>query len=93
MMLILVKEKCYVTITKDCALGIDAGVKKQTQKFALTEIMMRLTDDVARQLMELTDLKKVWDTLDEIYLANNIPNTIDVIRRLFNYRLDTSLTL
>lgn len=34
---------------------------------------MRLTDEVARQVMGLSDPKKVWDKLDSVYLANNVP--------------------
>lgn len=31
--------------------------------------------------------------LDEIYQAKNIPNTVEVVERLCNYKLDINLSL
>lgn len=40
MLLILVKEKVDVAITKECPFGIAADLKKETQRLAITEVMM-----------------------------------------------------
>lgn len=52
---------------------------------------MRLTDEVARQAMDVSDPKKVRDKLDSEYLANNVHNIV-VVGRVFNFRLDVTIT-
>ncbi|KAL9680097.1 hypothetical protein QQ045_017974 [Rhodiola kirilowii] len=59
---ILIKEKCWRAISEEWLCPTSDQAEKDLKEVALAEIMMRLTDDVARPLMKITDPKVLWDT-------------------------------
>ncbi|KAL9680326.1 hypothetical protein QQ045_018204 [Rhodiola kirilowii] len=64
---ILIREKCYEAVSEEWPSGMEENAKKKLSELAFLEIIIRLTDDVARQVYTCTSAKKLWDTLDDIY--------------------------
>ncbi|CAN1295066.1 hypothetical protein LINPERPRIM_LOCUS22707, partial [Linum perenne] len=54
---ILIKEKCYKAISEDWPEGTTDAQKKDMKEMAHSEIMIRLADDVARQVVSHSEPK------------------------------------
>ncbi|CAM8931497.1 unnamed protein product [Rhodiola kirilowii] len=90
---ILIKEKCWDVVEGDWQEGATYRYKKKLSDLAHSEIMLRLSDDVATQVVSHTDPKKLWDALESIFLAKSLPNRISLLCKLFTCKMDTSMTL
>ncbi|CAM8886302.1 unnamed protein product [Rhodiola kirilowii] len=90
---ILIKEKCWRAVSEDWLCPTSDQAKKDLKEIALSEIMMRLTDDVARQVMKITDPKVLWDTLKATYQTKSLPNRIFLLKKMFTFKMDVSLSI
>jgi hypothetical protein len=64
MQVILTKERLYHAITDVWDVDVTTAEKKEVQSLAHAEIMLRLTDEVARQVVNHTEPKPLWDALE-----------------------------
>ncbi|CAM8956547.1 unnamed protein product [Rhodiola kirilowii] len=90
---ILIKEKCWDAVAEDWQEGATKRYKRKLRDLAHSEIILRLSDDVARQVVSHTNPKNLWDALESIFLAKSLPNRISLLVRLFTFKMDTSITL
>ncbi|CAM8947710.1 unnamed protein product [Rhodiola kirilowii] len=90
---ILIKEKCYRAIEDVWIANTTDEDKKEIRDLAHSEIIMRLNDNVARQVMTITDPKLLWERLEEKYLSTSLPNRISLLGRLFTFKMDIHLTI
>ncbi|CAM8893574.1 unnamed protein product [Rhodiola kirilowii] len=90
---ILIKEKCYRAIEDTWVANTTDDVKKEIRDLAHSEIIMRLNDHVARQVMTITDPKALWEKLEEKYLSTSLPNRISLLGRLFTFKMDVHMTI
>ncbi|CAM8954966.1 unnamed protein product [Rhodiola kirilowii] len=90
---ILIKEKCYRAITQEWLDPTSAAKKEEICDIAHSEIMIRLSDEVLRQVVNIFDPKELWDTLESIYLTKSLPSRISLLSSLFNFRMNTSLSI
>ncbi|CAM8970979.1 unnamed protein product [Rhodiola kirilowii] len=90
---ILVKEKCWRAVSEEWLSPTSDQAKRDLKQLALAEIMMRLTDDVARPLMKIKDPKELWDTLKATYQTKSLPNRIFLLKKLFTFKMDLSLSI
>ncbi|CAM8943799.1 unnamed protein product [Rhodiola kirilowii] len=90
---ILVKEKYWRAVSEEWLSPTSDQVKKDLKQLALAEIMMRLTDDVARPLMKIKDPKVLWDSLKTTYQTKSLPNRIFLLKKLFTFKMELSLSI
>ncbi|CAM8944713.1 unnamed protein product [Rhodiola kirilowii] len=90
---ILIREKCYRTVTGEWLDPTSEERKHELRELAHLEIMVRLANDVLRQVVSISDAKELWDTLETIYLTKSLPSRIALLCKLFNFRMDTSLSI
>ncbi|CAM8913689.1 unnamed protein product [Rhodiola kirilowii] len=90
---ILIKEKCWRDVSEEWLCPTSDQMKKDLKEVTLAEIMMRLTDDVGRPLMKITDPKVSWDTLTTTYQTKSLPNRIFLFKKLFTFKMDLSLSI
>ncbi|CAM8994232.1 unnamed protein product [Rhodiola kirilowii] len=94
MKVILVKEKCYRAVTEEWRIVPTSDQQKiDMKKMAYSEIMMRLSDDVSRQVIQHTEPKTLWEELENIYFAKSLPNRISLQTKLFTFKMDVSMSL
>lgn len=60
---------------------------------AHSEMMMRLADDVARQVVSITDAKSLWKALEDLFMTKSLPSRISLLCRLFTFKMDVNMTL
>ncbi|CAM8965734.1 unnamed protein product [Rhodiola kirilowii] len=89
----LVKEKCYKAVTEEWIIPTFDQQKTDMKELAYSEIMMRLTDDVARKVMHHTEPKTLWDELEKIYLVKSLPNRISLQTKLFTFKMNVFMSL
>ena len=90
---ILVKEKCWKAVTQEYPAGTSDEKKLEMDEQAQCEIMIRLADDVARQVYTSKTAKELWDLLVKLFLTKSLPSRISLLCRLFTYKMDASLSL
>ncbi|CAM8956457.1 unnamed protein product [Rhodiola kirilowii] len=90
---ILIKEKCYRAIEDTWVANTTDDVKNEIRDLAHSEIMIRLTDDVARQFMTVDNPKVLWEKLEEKYLSKSLPDRISLLSRLFTFKMDVRMTI
>ncbi|CAM8999575.1 unnamed protein product [Rhodiola kirilowii] len=90
---ILIKEKCWRDVSEEWLCPTSDQVRRDLKEVALAEIMMRLTDDVARPFMKIIDPKVLWDTLKTTYQTKSLPNRIFLLKKLFTFKMDLSLSI
>ncbi|CAM8959955.1 unnamed protein product [Rhodiola kirilowii] len=90
---ILIKEKCWRAVSEEWLCPTSEQAKKDLIEIALTEIMLRLTDDVARPLMKVTDPMVLWDTLKATYQTKSLPSRMFLLKKLFTFNMDLSLSI
>ncbi|CAM8878013.1 unnamed protein product [Rhodiola kirilowii] len=93
MQAVLTKEKCWRAVTETWGAATSDERKKELQEQAHAEIMMRLSDDIIRQFVSITNPKTVWDKLDEIFLSKSLPSKITLLCRLFNFKMNQSWSI
>ncbi|CAM8925998.1 unnamed protein product [Rhodiola kirilowii] len=89
----LVKEKCYRAVTKEWIALTSDQQKIGMKELAYSEIMMRLIDNVSREVMHHSEPKTLWDELDKMYLVKSLPNRISLQTKLFTFMMDVSMSL
>ncbi|CAN1128690.1 hypothetical protein LINPERHAP2_LOCUS4789 [Linum perenne] len=89
----LMKEKCYSAVTKDRPAETSELKKVKLNDMAHAEIFIRLSNDVARQVVSITDAQTLWLTLEEIFLSKPVPNLISLLCKFFTFKMDVSLTV
>ncbi|CAM8944985.1 unnamed protein product [Rhodiola kirilowii] len=90
---ILIKEKCYRAVTQEWLDPTSAEKRKEISDIAHSEIMIRLSDEVLRQVVNISEPKELWDTIESIYLTKSLPSRISLLSSLFNFRMNTSLSI
>ena len=90
---LLIKEKCWKAIEGVWPPNTKAETKTEASEMAHAEIMMRLTDDVARQVLNYTDAKSLWKALETQYLKTSLPSKISLLCRLFSFKMDVNVPL
>ena len=90
---ILTKKKCLKAITEEWADETSEATKKELQEQAHAEIIIRLADEVARQVVTISKPKDLWDALTAKYMTKSLPSTITLLSALFNFKMNTSVTL
>jgi len=104
---ILIKQKCWKAISTPLPSPPSTSDKgKETEEattayenqleldeLAHSEIMLRITDEVARQVVSKTTAKELWDALKDIYEVKSLPNRISLLCQLFTYKMNTAIPL
>ena len=90
---ILVKEKCWKAVSDEWPKDTKDEEKTELQELAYSEIIIRLADDVARQVVSNTKPKALWDALESIYLNKSLPSRISLLCKLFTFKMNPSLTV
>ncbi|CAN1122164.1 hypothetical protein LINPERPRIM_LOCUS2609, partial [Linum perenne] len=76
MKVILIKDKCYKGISEDWYEETTDTQKWDMKEMALSEITIRLADDVARQVVNHSEPKALWDALEIICLTKSLSSSI-----------------
>ncbi|CAM8920600.1 unnamed protein product [Rhodiola kirilowii] len=90
---VLIKEKCWKAIEDKWHVPTSDDAKKELRDLAHSEIMIRLTDNVARQFMTIDNPKDLWKKLEEKYISTSLPNRITLLSRLFNFKMDVNMSI
>ncbi|CAM8990906.1 unnamed protein product [Rhodiola kirilowii] len=93
MQALLTRERCWKAITQEWSSPTSDEKKKEMQEQAHAEIMMKLSDDIIRQVVGIPNPKTLWDKLDEIFLSKSLPSKISLLCRLFNFKMNQSWSI
>lgn len=90
---ILNKEKCWEAVDEVYAEGTTDAEKKSMVLLAHSEIMLRLSNDVAQHVLDFDTAKNLWHGLKDLYQVKTLPSKINLLCRLFNFKMDINLSL
>lgn len=90
---VLVKEKVWHAVDESDPSTLSAEERKEMDLQAHSEIMMRLTDEVGRQVLVHTTAKTLWTALKELYEVKSLPSRVSLLCRLFTFKMNTNLSL
>ena len=90
---ILIREKCWNTVQGKFPVDTSPERKVELEEQAHSEIFIRLSDDVARQVVSFTDPSLLWKKLEDLYLRKSLPSRISLLCKLFNFRMDVHMSL
>ena len=93
MKVVLIKEKCWKAVKGEFSETLKDDEIKELDEQAHSEIMIRLSDEVARQVVSITNSKLLWNSLEQMYLTKSMPSRISLLCRLFTFKMDVSLSL
>ena len=93
MKVVLIKEKCWRAVTEDYKAGMSDDSKKEMDQVAHSEIMIRISDEVARQVIDCLTAKSIWDTLASLYHVKTLSSRISLLCRIFNFKMNVSASL
>lgn len=60
---------------------------------AHSEIMIRLADDVAREVVSKTSPESLWDALESLYIIESLFRKISLLCKLFTFKMDVNLSM
>ncbi|CAN0860176.1 Retrovirus-related Pol polyprotein from transposon TNT 1-94 [Linum grandiflorum] len=90
---ILIKEKCFAAVTEDWPANTSDLRKAELREIAHSEIMIRLADDVVRQVVSFSDPKLLWEGLESIFQSKSMPSRISLLSKLFTFKMDTGMSM
>lgn len=85
---ILVTEIFFEALSEDWPSGTTDATKKDIQDLAYWEIILRLSDGVLRRVVNHTKPKPLWDALENIYSSKSMPSRINLLSKLYGFRMD-----
>ena len=90
---ILIKEKCWRAVNEDYLPGTTDLTKKDLDQQAHSEIMIRISDEVARQVLDKVTAATLWQALQDLFLTKSLPNKVALLSQLFHYKMNTNNSL
>ncbi|KAM6545735.1 hypothetical protein CsatB_026471 [Cannabis sativa] len=63
------------------------------EEMAYYTIIMYLSNGVRRKLIQEKTLKELWNKLEKLYMAPSISSKINLLERLYGFRINSSLSL
>lgn len=67
--------------------------REEMAEIAFSTMILYLSDNVLRQVEEVTSAVDLWKRLEDLYLAKSLPNKIFLKERLFSFRMDPSKSI
>lgn len=65
----------------------------ENDEIAYTSIILRLSDQVLRNVGKLDNTKALWEKLEELYLVKSLLNKLFILERFFSFKIDQSRDL
>ena len=93
MKVVLIKEKCWPVVDESYPEDLDSAKKKEMDQIAHSEIIIRLSDEVVRQIITFDTAKTLWKGLVDLYQVKTLPSKISLLCRIFNFKMDVSVSL
>ncbi|KAH6780538.1 ERV-F provirus ancestral Env polyprotein [Perilla frutescens var. hirtella] len=88
MKFVLIKEKVFKAVDLKYNEKETDQKKSEMNEYALSSIMLNLSDSVLRKVCTIKSAKELWDKLDELYNLTSLSSRMFLLEKIFNYKLD-----
>ena len=72
---------------------LTATQKEEIKLIAYGTLILNISDNIIRQVLEEETAHKVWKKLESLYATKDLPNKICLRGKIFTYKMDSSKTL
>ena len=72
---------------------LTAAQKEEMKLIAYGTLILNLSDNIIRQVLEEETTHKVWMKLESLYASKDLPNKMYLREKNFTYKMDPSKTL
>ncbi|KAL8490945.1 hypothetical protein ACS0TY_022814 [Phlomoides rotata] len=85
---ILIQQRVFKAVDESYSANETEDKKTEMNEFALSSIVLNLSDSVLRKVGQLDFAKDLWNKLEELYNDSSLPSKLFLLEKFFQFKLD-----